>query len=64
MKLTPSMVKQRETRRSARVLRQLSAGKITLNQAREKLGLSSLPAGIGEPHQVADQTIDEVVDKV
>jgi hypothetical protein len=37
------MVKQREARRTVKLLRQVSEGKITLNQARERIGLQPIP---------------------
>jgi len=43
VKLTQSMVKQREARRVAKLLRQISSGKITLNQARQRIGLQQIP---------------------
>lgn len=42
-KLTASMRKQQEARRTAKLLRRVNGGSMTINEARERLGLRPYP---------------------
>ena len=56
VKLTESMVAQRERRRAMRLLQKVRDGRLTVNQARERLGLRAIPLldGAVTPVQVDD----------